>query len=465
MRTYETFWRALEPLLSRDLERPPALASLLRDARRQASRISNDLGVSLDGRGCDSEAALAYGHALRLDPNNRCASFNRYGLDLRNFSLGASADQESLVLQAAERLERGFLFERCAARYGALRSQPADLLETLNATAAHPLVLQWVAYCQSRATDTLRLPPPADGATPAKENTLELATHAMRAGDLAGAETRLHAFLRAHPDSLSGWSLLAGILLDSGRSAEVASLVRPAMRAAAGESGHELVDLIEGRLALHSAPPRNRDARLFFARALTRHPGLKEAQDHLLQTDLLIGDAALIEADTSDILKADPRHGPANTLLGGIRLAQQRYDEAENHLRRSVASRPSAGSLTDLADLLRLRKNLAEAEKNVRHALRLDPDFFLAWDTLGSVLADQNRLVEAETAIGRALSLGANDLRPRLTWAKLNLRLRRTSEARQILTQAEPMVASASAAAGNDFASLSKELEELAGQR
>lgn len=465
MRKYETFWRALEPLLSRDLERPPALASLLREARRQSSRITNELGVSLDERGCASEAALAYGHALRLDTNNRCASFNRYGLGLRNFSLGASAEQESLVLQAAERLERGFLFERCAARYGALRSQPADLLETLNATAAHPLVLQWVAYCQSRATDTLRLPPPANGETPAKETTLELATHAMRAGDLAGAETRLHAFLRARPDSLSGWSLLAGILFDSGRAAEVASLVRPAMRAAAGETGHELLDLLEGRLALHSTPPRHRDARLFFARALTHHPGLKEAQEHLLQTDLLIGDAALIEADTSDILKADPRHGPANTLLGGIRFAQQRYDEAENHLRKSVATRPSAGNLTDLADLLRTRKNLADAEKNARHALRLDPDSFLAWDTLGNILADQNRLGEAETAIGRALSLGANDLRPRLTWAKLNLRLRRTSEARQILTQAEPMVARASAAAGNDFASLSKELEKLAGQR
>jgi tetratricopeptide (TPR) repeat protein len=428
LRQHETLWNALAPLLAPELKRPPALASLLSAVRQQASRVANDLGALLEDRGCDKEASVAYGQALALDQDNLCASFNLYGLELRNAAGVSPQSHEDLLQRVAARYDRGFLFERCAARYGALHSQPADLLARHNATAQHPLVLQWIAYCQSRATAETALPPPAEGAISIRENALELATHALRAGDTAEAESRLRAFLSANPNDLAGWALFADLLQSSGRTAELASLVLPSIRKAAGEKGHELVDRTEGLLALGQTPPRYREARIFFLRALERRPGLKECQEQLLQTDRLIGDPALTESDAANILRTDPSHCTAHTLLGGIRREQQRCEEAEAHFRRSVAARPASDTLDSLANLLRVKKSLPEAEKAARHALRIDPDYYPAWDTLSNVLAEQNRLGEAETAIRNALSLCGNDPRLLLTLTRLHLRTNRTRE-------------------------------------
>ena len=460
LKKHEALWSSLTPLLSCDQRPPPALAALLAQVSCQASRVANDLGVFLEDRGCLKESVRAYDQAQSLDPNNLCAAFNRYGLLLRNASLGSPAKQELLIQHVAERLDRGFMFERCVTLYGSLHSQPADLLERHALAAQHPLVLQWIAYCQSQAAAGLH-PSPVAGAATDNDNALAQAIRALRAGQPSDAEARLRAFVKTSPENLSGWSILADLLLNGGKTNEVAVVVLPAMRTAAGEKGHELVDMVEGLLALHQAPPRYREARTFFTRALAHHPGLKEAQDQLLQTDRSLGDAACFESDAANILKTDADHCTANAILGGLRLSQKRYDEAEKHLRRSISTLPTAGALNDLAALQLAKNKLTDAEKSARYALRLNPNFYQAWDTLGNVLADQNRLSEADAAIRCALSLCANDPRLHINLARMNMKLNRTSEARQILSLAAPMVATATSSVGKDFAALSRELDTL----
>lgn len=462
LKTHEALWLSLSPFLAQSDPQPPALHALLAEVNRHVSRIANDLGVYLEDQGCPAEADRAYAQAQSLDADNLCALFNRYGLSLSDPARGNLAELEDQVRAASERFKRGFLFEHCISSCGTLHSQPADLLAKLNATAEIPLVVQWVAYCLSQSPAGSR--PRAVTASGANDTaSLAQILHAIRAGEKADAEKRLRALLETQPNNLAGWSTLADLLFASGRPDEVATLVLPAMRAAAGEKGDALVDMTEGLFALQQNQPPN--ARTFFTRALAHRPGLKEAQDQLIRTDRILGDATLTEADALAILKTDASHGEANAVLGSVRLSQKRYDEAEKLLRKSVATLPTAGALADLAELLRNKLRLDEAERFAQHALRLDPGFCQAWDTLGTVLADQNRLNEADSALRRAISLCSKDPRLYLNLARLNLKLNRMDEARQNLTQAQSMLAGAPSAVGKDYDALTRKLDSQPAQR
>ena len=70
------------------------------------------------------------------------------------------------------------------------------------------------------------------------------------------------------------------------------------------------------------------------------------------------------------------------------------------------APQPVPLALNDLAEVLRRKKNLAEAERYARKATAVAPKLYVAWETLGSVLMDANRsLDEAEDCIRRACEL------------------------------------------------------------
>ncbi len=175
-----------------------------------------------------------------------------------------------------------------------------------------------------------------------------------------------------------------------------------------------------------------------------------------METDRQLGEAAAFEADTAFILETDPAHCAANALLGGLRLSQCRYDEAEKFLRQSIATLPTAEAVNDLAETLRNKNKLNDAEKSARQALRINPSFYQAWDTLGCILSDQNRLGEADAAFRSALSICAKDPRLYISLARLKLKMKRNDEAQQILEQAAPLVSKASTQIGKDFASLTQ---------
>ena len=78
------------------------------------------------------------------------------------------------------------------------------------------------------------------------------------------------------------------------------------------------------------------------------------------------------------------------------------------------------------------------------------------------MLTDQNRLSEADAAIRCALSFCATDPSLHLNLARLNLKLNRQDEVRQLLSLAAPMVAHAKPSIGKDFAALSQELDARA---
>lgn len=457
-----SFWAKIPVLLAAAPSRSPALEELASHLRQQVSRIANDLGVFLEDQHCQPEAIKTYTRAAELDEANLCALFNRYGLALQSpvaRQEDIAACEEQIGLASKKRLH-GFLFEQCSSQYGTLHLQPTDLLERLNVSATAPLVVQWISFNHSQlaANQGPLRPEPVAMTGQTGVNTLAQIVQDIRVGRKAAAEPRLRSFLQANPDSLPGWSVLADLLVEDKKFDEIADRVLPAMRVAAGEKGSELIDMLEGLMALKQSPCRPVDARTFFLRALGRRPNQKEAQDCLLRTDRLLGNIVLVEADVAFILKTDSNNCAANAFLGSIRLCQKRYDEAEKALRKSISVLPTAEALNDLSEVLCANRQFAEAEKAARHALRIAPGFYQAWDSLGSILTDQERLKEADAAFRCALALCPKDPHIHLNLAKLNIRMNKKQEARQILNEISPLVKEAGEAFAQDYAVLSKEL-------
>jgi tetratricopeptide (TPR) repeat protein len=168
-------------------------------------------------------------------------------------------------------------------------------------------------------------------------------------------------------------------------------------------------------------------------------PLLQSALSHLnrgevLQAENLLAPIASDTAASANVLQ----------LMGVIRAAQGRMDDAEAFYRRSLAAQPEQPhvlhnlgnllralgrldeSVSVLREAVRLKSNYAEAhlslalslsaqgnhsdaEKSCRYALRIQPNYLLAKQALAAELNQLERSPEAERILRQALQLGVRD--------------------------------------------------------
>ena len=101
-----------------------------------------------------------------------------------------------------------------------------------------------------------------------------------------------------------------------------------------------------------------------------------------------------------------PRHFDVLHLSGTLALQQGRHAEAIDWLGRALQLNNRSGVCAmRLAVAQSCVGQLAEAEKNLRLAVRRQPDLPEAWDNLGFVLKARGRLVEAIPCYERAVAL------------------------------------------------------------
>ena len=145
--------------------------------------------------------------------------------------------------------------------------------------------------------------------------------------------------------------------------------------------------------------------------------------------DISMDDGKSAEGHARQVLRQDRDNKLANYVMGSLRLRAGEYLEAEAFLRRSAAAeRPLAAAQNDLAEVLHRLKRYEEAETFARAAVKTDPNLYVAWETLGSTLLDQNKnLDEAELCVNKAISLSkatnkdADDVRMYLTLARVQI--------------------------------------------
>lgn len=165
-----------------------------------------------------------------------------------------------------------------------------------------------------------------------------------------------------------------------------------------------------------------------------------EMRLNLARAFLQKGDAARTRALTTEILARDARNKQALVLLAGAAIDEDKYPEAEEHLRRAIGIDPSfALAHTKLGEVLQKEgrddEALAELLASVaiaplspveynaignihrrhgridqaiaayRDALRADPQYIGAYNNLGLCLQERGRLSEAEALYTKALAI------------------------------------------------------------
>jgi tetratricopeptide (TPR) repeat protein len=410
-------WSRMASLCAPDSVRTSRLGSLHQAMRMHLGRMANDLGVFLLHQDAVQEASEAFQRAISFDKGNVCAALNVYALHQKHPELAPPGDLPQRMESMLRRRPAYASIAEHEERYGTLYRPYAEhlanayiftLKPNVSGKELNPFMAQVIDFCRSAMRlESDPLPTPLLSEQGERDEELSLAVQMIMQKQWPMAERQLRTLTAKRSNLLSARALLAEVLMQAGKFNEVRESIIPAMRQVADAKDAELIDMTEGCLALRSPEPDADAARACFIRVLERKPDLADAQKLLLQASLLQGNREILERDCTNLL-AHTRSLPlANAILGGIRLQQNRLQEAKALLEASLSARPNAPALNDLAETLRRMNDLPAAEIAARRALLLSMQFHQAWDTLAIVLRDAKRLDEADacTAKARAIRL------------------------------------------------------------
>ncbi|MCL1856076.1 MAG: tetratricopeptide repeat protein, partial [Kiritimatiellaeota bacterium] len=175
-------------------------------------------------------------------------------------------------------------------------------------------------------------------------------------------------------------------------------------------------------------------ARSCYEQICARHGDSVESLAWLLHLDYRMGDKSAAQEHAAHLLRLDPNHWLANYIVGSLKIESHDWDNAIEHLERSVSAQPYAANLNDLAYAHFQKGNLAEAMKHVQAGLALDEKNYALWDTYGEILVAEKLLDEAEKSFKQSIQLDDADPRIRLHLADLYVKKGDTDNARAILS-------------------------------
>jgi tetratricopeptide (TPR) repeat protein len=462
---HRAFWRDELPRM--DAVPVGGMGALHGYWRRHLARVANDLGIWSQDAGDDAAAFGAYSQARQMDGRNTSALLNQAAMVERGFQTDSAEAIRSavrdLVKDSSKRehiwtLARthGFVREPVALyRLGltwALSGRPSlaisgleralALLPEGQATPAHE-ALAWLYArdAQTAKSDAIYRGLLQDKAARANA-TLGLARNAATRGDFAEARRLLDEASRAGADRVAVATELVAVHLVAGQAQEARVVAEEVVSSRpASERGWELllaavvrlgnrdqlralVDRIgrEGKdlkfvdaLARGHLHVMDRDlnrARVAFGAARELAPRGLAPLEMLLRLDVMQSSITEARSHTRDLLRLDSGHAFGNYILGTLHFKDGETALAEDAFRRSLERQRTAYALNDLAWLLRGRSERIEAELLVREALRVDPTFAAAWDTLGVILLETRRYPEATDALEKALALAPRQLMP-----------------------------------------------------
>jgi len=140
--------------------------------------------------------------------------------------------------------------------------------------------------------------------------------------------------------------------------------------------------------------------------------------------------------DFQHAIALDPRMARAYDNLGLCYYYQNQNDLAVENYKKAIeldrgSEHPSAWPYLNLAITQQFLNQLADAEKNLREAIRLKADFAQAHFQLGTVLEDLGSLQDAIVELRQAARLDAAYPEPHMALARIYHKLRQEPEARE----------------------------------
>ena len=249
---------------------------------------------------------------------------------------------------------------------------------------------------------------------------VEKAMLALMKQDLASAKDILKQATDADPKDLRAWSLLATVTMQQVDAAkdvaekkrlekELEVNILPAMEKQAREPNDYYVQTTRAFLLMRKGRDEEsrRAARDAFEVAAKVRPDITATQDLVMGLDISLDDTAAAERHAREALRRNRNSPLANYVMGSLALRRNDYDTAERYLRKAAdAKRPVVLAMNDLAEVYRRMKRFPEAERYARNAVKNEPNLYVAWETIGSVIMDANGdLDEAQRCVEKACEL------------------------------------------------------------
>ena len=164
------------------------------------------------------------------------------------------------------------------------------------------------------------------------------------------------------------------------------------------------------------------DAEMIYAALLERWPDHPDVLNHMGVLQHQRGENAAALALLRRAVEVAPDVAGIWNNLGNV-LKHEHDDEAERAFRRSLELAESPQALSNLASLLRRRRQWAEGEAACRRAIEIAPAFGDAWHHLTLLLVAQDGSPEAMVAASRAtVAAAARQAAPRLVHARARQR-------------------------------------------
>ncbi len=413
------------------------LSAIYKDEKRRFR--PSDLTL-LYGYICDPEYLARYGYALLKSGRSEDAMMQfRRALDF--------IPEENRALAELS----------LAASYYESRQNEDKAREAYNSTlkidSSNKIALLGLARLSLMENDTAkakeylnRLPAELAGEPDVK---LQFALIKALEGDLPGAKTMLRQLTDANSQFMQAWSLLASIVMqqidavgdtagDSTKAALKESLeteleidIIPSMeKNATSPDDYNLLSTKAFSLMRKGGRDNLMLARDSLIAASKSRPDIRKTSEFILDLDIKMNDVEDARRQAVKELSVNPAAPLANYVLGSIALREDNPEEAEKYLRLAVAGKqPAAMALNDLAETLKRRGKLDEAEKFARKATEAAPSLYVVWETLGTILMDAGKdFDEAEACIQKACDLSKDeegkpaDVRMLISLARVQMR-------------------------------------------
>jgi tetratricopeptide (TPR) repeat protein len=341
----------------------------------------------------------------------------------KNDGPGALALLEPLLAKHPEGMD--LEVRRSLAEAYLLANRPADAAKILTGkTGVHPSLVLLLGRAQHRAgnaqaaiatlkplVDKLPNDPAAVGdPRPAAGIAVEYGSVLVDSGRGAEAVPILELATRLYINSRNAWQTLAKAYDAAGRKADGAKARSQAEQIALAAAHPQPPPARPAAQAAAPPPPApSGPAGKPAAPAQPAGPALSQnMQEALKEFSAGRGEQAL--AAVRREIAQSPNNRQARALELRILLGLNRYDEALRMTEERLRRRPNDADLTYQHGVIQMgRKSFVAAEKDLRHALELNPQHTGAMNDLAVLLGNQGKKAEALALLQKALQINPQD--------------------------------------------------------
>ena len=239
---------------------------------------------------------------------------------------------------------------------------------------------------------------------PQIKKSLAEVVKAMQVGDAEKAESICRDFLVINAASVPHIQLLSHALIKQDKFKEAEEQIEFALKIAP-----DYARLYEDLGNLHGQQRDYEAAITSFRRAVQLDPRLATAHKKLAQTLIAAGRGDEVDEAFEGFLDHD--RDAALVAAGAEHWRASRYEEAETTLLSALRKNPeNIDAMRFLAMVYNDQdKKLLDAEALLRRAISIAPDFHQALGTLGRILVDNSKAVEAIEVYERLIGLKPED--------------------------------------------------------